>query len=199
MSLSQSIKNRIKRKPDLWVFSAADFIDLGSRSAAEKVLSRTCKAGLIDRVYQGLYMQPVVSPMFDLNLPAPMDRIVDAIGRKDGSFVSNSNADAANALKLTNVVQARPFYLTTGKSRFITIGTRKAYLKNMGNKLAKWVDSPAFGSVQALFWLGNDMLSNNADLRDRFWSNISVQAKTDLIKNKNKLPVWAQTVIGAAV
>lgn len=196
MSLSQSIKNRIKRKPDLWVFSAADFTDLGPRTAAEKVLSRSYKANLITRVSQGLYMRPVNSSLFGLSAPAPLDHVVKAIARKDGVFITNSNAYSTNALKLTNVIQAKPVYLTTGKSRYISIGKRNVYLKNMGSKLSKWIGSPAFTSVQALLWLGNDMLSNTPDLRKRFWTNISDQSKADLIKNRNKLPLWAQTVIG---
>lgn len=196
MSLSQSVKNRIKRKPDMWVFSALDFADLGDRGAVDRVLSRLYKDGIVIRVYQGIYMKPYQSKLFpDMKAVAPINDVLSVMAKKDNVVITDTNTHATNILGLTNVVQAKPVYLTTGKTRDINIDGVQVKLKNMGGKLSQWVKSPAFAAVQAMTWLGKDMFDNNPDLKFKLWKNIPSKAQYDLVRHQKRLPVWTQKLI----
>jgi len=199
MSLSKRVQNRIKQKPKYWVFSAADFIDLGSRAAVERILSRISKAGDIDRLSRGLYKRPsFIALLNGKKAVASVPAIVAALAKKDGVIIVSSSGDATNSLGLTNLVQGTNIYFTTGKSRTLFIDGCTIKLKYMGGKLLKWVDSPALPAVQAILWLGKDVLGSNNALQSRLLSNISSQAKSDLLKNKLFLPAWAQEIVKVA-
>ena len=54
---------QIKMRDQGWVFSASDFLDLGSRPAVDKALSRMAAATTIRRVARGLYDVPRQHPV----------------------------------------------------------------------------------------------------------------------------------------
>ena len=53
-----------------WVFSANDFLDLGSRDAVDKTLSRMAATASIRRVARGLYDVPRRHPIVALTAPS---------------------------------------------------------------------------------------------------------------------------------
>jgi len=195
-TVSQSVKDRISKKPELSVFSTADFLDVGTRSSIGSVLSRLNQLGVVERVYSGVYAKPSNRTVYGFKFRAQMDCIVLAIARKEGVVIKTPSLDATNILHLTNCVQARMEYLTTGKSRTIIVRGVKIKLKHMGSKLMQWLDSPAltFMAVQAIYWLGERILKDD-DLALRLLNNIDEPARRDLLDNIERLPVWAQRTL----
>src|SRR5439155_15380045 len=61
--IDRAMLARIKSRGESWVFSPTDFLDLGSRDAVDKALSRMAATGKIRRVARGLYDVPRHHPI----------------------------------------------------------------------------------------------------------------------------------------
>ena len=121
-SIDAAILDRIRSGAQDYVWTPADFLDLGSRAAVDKALSRNVKSGQLRRAGRGLYHILRQHPILG-NWVAPDSQLHDAICRRDGSRIYSTGAHAANALGLSDQVPMRPMLLTTGASRRIRRGT----------------------------------------------------------------------------
>lgn len=79
MNISDSIRQIVLVKPQGAVFSSADFLSLGARTAVDQALSRFVRAGVIVRVARGLYAAAgqTVEPQM----------VASAVARKTGERV----------------------------------------------------------------------------------------------------------------
>ena len=98
--------------PQDHVWIPQDFIDLGSRAAVDKALSRNCKSGLINRAGRGLYHVPRNHPALG-SLGPSYNAMQDLVQRKAGGSVFSTGAHAANALGLSDQVPMKSWHLTT--------------------------------------------------------------------------------------
>jgi hypothetical protein len=71
---------RIKTRGDDWVFAPTNFVDLGTRPAVDKALSRMAAAGVIHRVSRGLYDVPRQHPIVGTTAPS-VDKTARALDR----------------------------------------------------------------------------------------------------------------------
>jgi hypothetical protein len=86
------------------VFTPKDFLDLGSRAAIDRALSRLVTNGKLRRIGRGFYDFPRQSKILKGSAPPNLDATVQAISRRDRIQVMPNGVAAANALGLTNVV-----------------------------------------------------------------------------------------------
>src|SRR5580692_10942164 len=121
-AIQDEIIDRIREKGRGKVFTPKDFLDLGSRDAADQSLSRLVKGGEIQRLGRGLYHYPRVNERLGIPLGPDLDEIAEALARQTGSRVVPSGAVAANRLGLSTQVPAKPVYLTDGRSRQVHVG-----------------------------------------------------------------------------
>ena len=77
-SIDSQILKRILRKGMGYVFTPADFLDLGPRNAIDLALSRSVRAGTIRKLARGLYDYPRQDPRLGL-LSAGTDDIANAL------------------------------------------------------------------------------------------------------------------------
>lgn len=115
-TIQNTILDRIRRQGRGKVFTPKDFLDLGSRDAADQSLSRLAKAGEIQRLGRGLYHYPLINERLGISLSPDLDEIAEALARQTGSKVVPSGAVAANRLGLSTQVPAKPVYLTDGRT-----------------------------------------------------------------------------------
>src|SRR5260370_32475786 len=95
--VSPQILKRIRAKGRGAVFTAKDFLDLGSRATIDQCLSRLTRSGTIRRLGRGLYDFPRVSPRLGPLSPPP-DVVAKVLARKSDSRLQLSGPRAANAL-----------------------------------------------------------------------------------------------------
>lgn len=195
-SVLTKIQRRLRNKPADWVFSAKDFLDLGSRAAVDQVLSRLAKAGTIRRVARGLYDRPRQSALLKTTAPATLDAVVSAVARRDAAVVVPDGAVDANQLGLTTAVPARPLYQTTGASRVMHVGQRTVQLKRMPRWLHFWADRQGAPVVNALRWLG-PTLANDAGLAAKLRLRLPPDVAKDLQRNIAHLPAWMHKLVRA--
>jgi uncharacterized protein DUF6088 len=77
------------------VFTPKDFLDLGSRDAADQSLSRLFRSGEIQRLGRGLYHYPRLNERLGIPIGADPGEIAEALGRHTGSRLLPSGAVAA--------------------------------------------------------------------------------------------------------
>ena len=133
-SIQDHILDRIRGQGRGRVFTPKDFLDLGSRDAADQSLSRLVRGGEIQRLGRGLYYFPRMNQRLGIPIGPDPDEIAEALARQTGSLVVPSGAVAANRLGLSAQVPAKPVYLTNGRTREVKIGTTTFRLQHAAPK-----------------------------------------------------------------
>ena len=127
-SIDTLVLQRIQSNGAGWVFTPADFANLGSRTGVASALKRHKAAGTIRLLGRGLYDIPRVHPALGLLWPSVED-VAKALERKSGSRLQPSGVYAANLLGLSEQVPAQIEFLTDGAPRSVKVGPSQISLK----------------------------------------------------------------------
>ena len=127
-SIINKVLSRIYGKKRGWVFTPANFLDLGSNDSVRKAMQILCDRGQIRRLAPGLYDYPRSHPKLGILSPTP-EQIAQALAGKDSSRVQPSGAYAANMLGLSEQVPAKAVFLTDATARRIKVGRQEIILK----------------------------------------------------------------------
>lgn len=186
-SIDSNILSRIKAAAPDQVFTPRQFLDLGSRDAVDKALSRHCKAGTLRKLARGLYDLPRTHPRFG-TLSASSDAIANALKGRDAIRLQPSGAYAANILGLSDQVPVRLVFLTDGPTRRVTIGKREIVLKRTVPRNMATAGRPSGLVIQALRWLGKRHIDDKVIARLR--RNLKPQDKATLLQDAHLAPAW---------
>jgi Family of unknown function (DUF6088) len=176
-----------------WVFTPKDFLDLGSRAAIDRALSRLVLAGKLRRIGRGLYDFPRQSKILQGAAPASLDATVQAISRRDQIRVMPNGIMFANDLGLTNAVPAKPSYISSGRNKTVLVGNRKVYLQHVSQKVIAWADRPGGQFVAAVLWL-DKAIASAPDMIDLMRVKLADDVKQDLLQDLDLLPVWMASI-----
>lgn len=192
MALADDILRRVRRRGRGHVFSARDFLDLGSRAGVDQALARMASSDQIRRIDRGLYDLPRVHPRVGPLWPSA-DDVARAVARQTDSHVKASGPLAANALGLTTQVPAQVTYLTDGPSRTVQVGRLRVALRHAGRTDMLLPDTTAGLAIVALRYLGRRGVS--PDVLGRLSSKLDEAEKQRLRGVRRQLPGW----LGATV
>ena len=160
-TIQDDILDRIRGHDRGKVFTPKDFLDLGSRDAADQSLSRLVRSGEIQRLGRGLYHYPRVNERLGIPIGPDPDEIAEALGRQTGSRVLPSGAAAANRLGLSTQVPAKPVYVTDGRTRQVRIGGMVFQIRHAAPKELSAASRTSAMVFQALRHLGRDGCRTN--------------------------------------
>ncbi len=191
-SIPNKVLSRIRRNGRGWVFSAKDFLDLGSRAAVDQALSRLSRVGSVRRLRRGLYDFPRQSRRLGVLLPAS-DAVARAIAVKTNSKIQPSGALAANLLGVSTQVPARPVFLTDGPSKKVKIGSRTFVLRHRDPRYLK-VDGAAGLALRTIKYLGKNGVDDGVIQKLR--STLSRQDRAKLQQSVIHFPSWMAPVVG---
>lgn len=191
-SVDSQLVGRIMAKRGGWVFTPADFLDLGSRTAVGLALMRHARAGTIRKLARGLYDYPVHDPRLGTIAPST-DNIAVALKGRDNSRLQASGGHAANMLGLSDQVPVRAVFLTDGRSRKVQLGKRQIVLKNTATRQMATAGRVSGTVIQALRWIGRRNVDDRtvAILRRR----LSERDKQQLLKDLRYAPAWIAEVM----
>src|SRR5438876_1092729 len=127
-SIDNQVLSRIYGHDRGWVFTPADFQDLGSRTAVRLALMRHVRAGTIRQLARGLYDFPRRDPQLGVLAPS-VDAIANALKARHAIRLQPSGAYAANLLGLSDQVPMKIVFLTDGPNRRIPLGKLQIILK----------------------------------------------------------------------
>lgn len=191
-SIDSQILRRIKNHGAGYVFTPADFLDLGPRNAIDLALSRRARAGTIRKLARGLYDHPRTDARLG-PLSAGIDAIANALRDRDRSRLQAAGAHAANMLGLSDQVPVRAVFLTDGRSRRVQLGKRQIVLKHTTPRQMATAGRMSGTVIQALRWLGKHHVNDRtvAALRRR----LSEADKRELVEDIRYAPAWVANVI----
>ncbi len=156
------------------------FLHLGSRAAVDQALSRLVKCEKLIRVARGLYTAPVHG-RFGTRAPAAV-KVVESYAQLSGETIKPHGASAANHLGLTQQVPVREVYLTSGRTRTLTLGRSEILLKHAPS----WLLS-AGEAARALQWVGEEHASSAVKKARRV---IPSDQWLQLVSSRACLPSW---------
>lgn len=191
-SVDNQLLQRVISKKRGWVFTPADFLDLGSRTAVGLALMRHARAGTIRQLARGLYDYPVQNPRLG-TIPPSAERIAEALKGRDDSRLQVSGAHAANMLGLSTQVPVRTVFLTDSRSRKVKLGKREIVLKNTSTRQMATAGRISGTVIQALRWIGQRQFDERMiqNLRRR----LSDTDKQQLLKDLRYAPAWIAKVM----
>lgn len=193
VAIADTILHRIRGHGRGFVFTARDFLDLGSRAAVDQALARLVAAATIRRIDRGVYDLPRLHPRVGPLWPSA-DAVARAIARQTNSHIKGSGPVAVNALGLTTQVPANPVFLTDGPSRRVHLGNLLVVLRHAGRVEMLLPDSMAGLVIVALRYLGRDAVSA-PELLDRLARRLDDTDKTRLRNVRKQLPGWLGLVV----
>jgi hypothetical protein len=192
-TIQDDILDRIRGQGRGKVFTPKDFLDLGSRDAADQSLSRLVKGGEIQRLGRGLYHFPQINERLGIPIGPDLDEIAEALARQTGSKVVPSGAVAANRLGLSTQVPAKPVYLTDGRTREVKIGTTTFKLRHAAPKEFPVGCRTSAMVFQALRHLGQVAVDDQvlAQLRRA----LSAEQRKELLRDARYTTDWIGVVV----
>lgn len=151
---------RMRRRVSVKVHTSKDFLDLGSRVAVDKALSRLVQRRAVKRIGRGLYYVPYFNPRLGIEVAPGMDAIAQTLARQTGSRVVPTGAVAANRLGLSTQVPAKPIYLTDGRTRTVRVGNAVLILKHAPPKDLPWGHPMSALVFQGLRYMGKNSIGD---------------------------------------
>ena len=186
-SIDSAILDRIKSGQKDHVWTPQDFLDLGSRAAVDKALSRNTKNDSLSRAGRGLYHLPRNHPALGPLGPS-YDAMQDLVHRKAGGDVFPTGAHAANVLGLSDQVPMRSWHLTTGPSRRIRSGKSEIVLRHISPRFVSTKNPKSSQVILALRWIGRRAVDD--EIIDKLRRNLSRADRTALLADSACAPAW---------
>jgi len=183
---------RIRARGHGWVFSAADFVDFGSRHAVDKALSRMAADGSIRRVARGLYDVPRQHPIVGTTAPN-IDQVAKAVAGKGGTRLQPTGAYAANLLGLSDQVPAKVVFLTDGRTKRFQLGKLNIVLKQTSPRIMATAGTVSGVVIQALRYLGKAHVTD--DTVRQLDRRLSTHDRRQLLKDLAYAPAWIGDIV----
>jgi hypothetical protein len=188
--LTESILEEAAKLPEGTPITAKMWLHLGSRAALDQTLSRLVRRGKLLRAGRGIYVAPVAS-RFGNRAPAAQ-KVVEELSMRRGETIVPSGASAANALGLTTQVPTRTVYLTSGRSRKITLGKQIIHLQHAPAWQLTLAKEPAGEIVRALAWAGPERV--NMALKE-IEGKVPRSEFQRIFQQISVLPLWMATAL----
>lgn len=176
------------------VATQKDFLELGSRAAIDKALSRLVEQGKLRRIGRGLYEYPKVSKRLGVLSPN-LEKVIGAVASKEALRLQVTGAFAANQLHLSEQVPMRVVILTDGRSRQIEVGSQTIELKKSSLKRMQLADRISGLVFEALRYLGKENIGKReiGILRKQ----LSPDQKRQIQKDLPHAPTWMHDILRA--
>jgi hypothetical protein len=174
------------------VFTATQFLDIGSRRTVDVTLHRLVKAGTIRRLTRGLYDYPKQHPDFGVLFPSP-EVVAKALAGKDAIRFQPSGAYAANLLGLSEQVPAKIVFLTDGRAKRVKIGRQEIILKRTSPRNMATAGRLSGLIIQALRYLGKAHVDEK--IIARLKQKLGDTDARSLLKDMAYAPTWIGDIL----
>ncbi|MCX6182499.1 MAG: DUF6088 family protein [Bacteroidetes bacterium] len=191
-SVHHTIQYKIKSFRKGTILFPADFYGLGSVDAINQTLSRLTKEGLIIRLGQGVYLYPKRDPKLGVLYPS-MEKIAEAIAKRDQVQIIPSGAYAMNKLGLSTQVPMRVVYLTDGSLREIKVGSRVITFKSTTPKQLKLKGDIVKLVVQALKEIGQGNVTN--EIKELIFKALKEESSAIIKEDAKLVPAWMAKIL----
>ncbi|MFA6318236.1 MAG: DUF6088 family protein [Elusimicrobiota bacterium] len=192
-SLEEKIIASVIRRGRGSVFFGEDFRSMARPDAVRQALSRLARTGTIRRIGTGLYHYPVINEKLGGEIPPSMDTVARAIARRTGSRIVATGAQAANLLRLSTQVPAKPVYLTNGSSRRVAVGNYSISFRHVGPRRISTKNDISALLFEALRHLGRANVTDEVVTRLR--RTLPAEAKAELRRDLPYASIWMRPIV----
>lgn len=193
-AVTERILSEVKTLPEGALIRAKDFLHLGGRAAVDQALKRLKERKELMSIDRGVYVRPVKT-RFGTRAPSA-DKVIENFVATSAETVVPHGAAAANALGLTTQVPTKLVYLTSGKSRTLTLGAQIVEMKHAPQWMLLPSHRAAGEAVRALDWIGEKRAAEALTVLKRQLPSSTVN---ELIAVRSALPEWMSRSIGQAL
>lgn len=192
-SLPVAILEKSLAFPKGHVLSPKEFLHLGSRAAVDQAFSRLAKAGSLLRVARGIYVA-CARGQDDTQAPQA-EAVALSIVAQGKVVITGCGAVAAKSFGLISQTPDEVTFLTTGRSKQLTLGSTKASLQHVPYWMLALGRSRAGDAVRAMAWMGAERAEKTASqlhsqLSDAQWEALSAV--------RASLPTWMAIAVSKA-
>jgi hypothetical protein len=181
--IASQIMKKVGKVAEGTLITAKTLLNLGSRAGVDQALSRLTRRGELMRVSRGVYVLPVAGRFG--KRPPSEEKVIESLATQQREVVMPSAATAANALGLTTQVPIRPIYLTSGRSRNLTLGKLNVELRHAPNWQLR--RGQAGEVLRAMAWAGRERAEETAATLS---SKIPLSEFAQIIQSGSNLPSW---------
>jgi predicted transcriptional regulator of viral defense system len=192
VNIHNSIIYRLRGGGRGFIFSPKHFLDLGSRDAVDKALSRLTKQGYINRISRGVYYYPKISPALGVLTPS-ITEIANVLADKHKTQLQITGAEAVNILGLSNQVPARSVFFTDGQTKNIKVGKKTIELRHASPKKMATAGKASGIVFQALSYIGKENIDET--VIDKIKNKLSDSDKKTLKKDVDFCPDWMRPLV----
>lgn len=168
-------------------FTPNAFLDLGSRAAVDKALSRLATKGTIRRLARGLYEYPRQHPELG-QLSPDIEKVAKALAGKDRIRLQPAGAYATNLLGLSEQVPAKVVFLTDGPSRTVKFGRQEIQLRLTTPRNMAAAGRLSGLLMQALRHLGKEHIT--PERMKHLKRTLPAKERQRLLKDLRLAPAW---------
>jgi predicted transcriptional regulator of viral defense system len=195
-SIEEQILNKINNYNRGKIFFPDDFAAFGSSEAVRQALVRLKEEGELVRLAHGIYLYPKTDSQLGVLKPT-VEKIAEAIAKRDKAKIIPSGALALNKLGLSTQVPMNAVYLTDGSQRSIQIGNRKIKFKRTVPKNLKAKGEISSLVIQALKEIGK---GNVTEQQKEKITELLKKEKSEHLKYDIKLaPVWIREIMERSI
>ena len=192
MRVVQHIRNKLGEIPLGTPFSSKELIGFGNESNIRKVLERLVKEKEIIRVMRGIYARPKIS-RFVGPVPPSLETVLESISSSTGEIFQVHGTEAVRQLGLSTQASVKPIFLTSGRSRTITIGNIEVKLKNVSHRKLIFAGTLAGIAVSALWYLTKEEITLKTI--EKIEKALTSEEFNKLLQAKASMPSWVTAVI----
>lgn len=193
-STADRIRKRVRKAGPDTVFHAGQFLDVDTRTAVDKALSRLVASGFLRRLARGLYCQPKTHPVLGDILP-PVEAVSKALADRDHVKLQPFGGYAANLLRLSEQVPARVVFLTDGKSRKIHYGNQMIELRQASPRMMAAAGRMTGLVIAGLRYVGKANIT--ADRVAHLRKLLSPGDRRQLLEDITLAPAWMHSYFRA--
>lgn len=191
-SLTQQILEYASREAEGFPLTSKALLHLGSRAAVDQALSRLAARNRLLRVGRGLYVKPERT-RFGLRPPST-ENVIRGIGERRGETVVPHGATEANSLGLTTQIPVREIFLTSGRTRNLSLGGREVELRHAPGWQLLMAHRVAGAAVRALSWAGP---GRAREVVIALKTRLSSSDVRELLAARSRLPTWMAREVSA--
>lgn len=186
-STADRIRRRVQKAHPDTVFYAGQFLDLDTRTAVDKALSRLVASGFLRRLARGLYYKPRRHPVLGDILP-PVEAVAQALADRDHVRLQPFGGYAANLLRLSDQVPARVVLLTDGKPRKLSYGRQAIELRRASPRMMAAAGRPTGLVIAGLRYVGKANVTPDRVVHLR--KLLSSKDRRRLVRDIPLAPAW---------
>lgn len=191
-SLPQKILEYARQEAEGVPLTSKALLHLGSRAAVDQALSRLTASKHLLRVGRGLYVKPQKTRFG--SRPPTTESVVRGIEERQGETIVPNGATEANSLGLTSQIPVREIFLTSGRTRNLTLGGRKVELRHAPAWQLTMAHRVAGAAIRALSWAGP---TKAREVITALEARLSPGDVRELLAARARLPTWIAREISA--